>query len=59
MSSETVQLHYFKRRLRKELKLRAEHYRTLKEDPHGIGTAVYVVLLELEEILAKINVADL
>lgn len=51
-----VEFHYLKKELRKEIAKRAEHYRTLQNDPHNISTAVYVMLLELDEILKKLKV---
>jgi len=35
------------KKLLKELDDRAEFWRTTKEDPHGIATAVYVALMEV------------
>lgn len=42
----------FLEQLTKNIDERAEFWRTNPEDPHGIGTAVYVALVEVSHSLA-------
>lgn len=37
----------------KQLEAKAESFRTMKEDPHNINTAVYVALLEVAEAVRR------
>jgi len=46
---------FFSEQLLKKLEAKAEFHRTNKHDPHGIGTAVYVALLEVSKAIKEIQ----
>ena len=46
---------FFSEQLLKKLESKAEFHRTNKHDPHGIGAAVYVALLEVSKAIKEIQ----